>query len=215
MAIKGITICTVERVGVEWLEDGPEKHAAAVNHLATIDDFCERSASMGHSIYPSSDRQAEAVWRVPIGGIYHFGFGEHIRAERAEQSMGDLYTFAVRNSRLMGRMGPSEDGRFVPDFDSQECNGSSYLTSMGYMTGKRPFLATEGHVGMGPQDMRPGDKVVVFAGAHIPHVIRDDIDNGIDNGIDKHWKYVGEAYCDGIMDGEAWDDRKVKAFYLI
>ena len=169
------------------------------------------SASLGYHIrYPSSDRQAQAVWRVPIGGIYHFGFGEHIRAERSEQSMGDLYTFAVRNSRLMGRMGTSEDGRFVPDYDSQECDGSSYLASMDYMTGKRPFLAREGYVGMGPKDMRPGDKVVVFAGAHIPHVLREDIDNG----TDKHCTFVGKAYCDGIMDGEAWDDSKVKAFYL-
>ncbi len=63
------------------------------------------------------------------------------------------------------------------------------------------------YVGMGPGPMQPGDTVVVFAGDHIPHVIRKD--------VDEFWDYIGEAYCDGIMDGEAWDESNLRPFYLI
>jgi len=75
------------------------------------------------------------------------------------------------------------------------------------MTGKRPFLTRNGYVGMGPGPMEPGDVVVVFAGDHLPRVIR--------KSRDRFWDYVGEAYCDGIMDGEAWDESKLEPFYLI
>ena len=60
---------------------------------------------------------------------------------------------------------------------------------------------------MGPKSMLSGDVVVIFAGAYIAHVLR--------RGIDRYWEYVGEAYCDGVMDGEVWDQRKLETFYLV
>jgi hypothetical protein len=67
------------------------------------------------------------------------------------------------------------------------------------MRGKRPFLSQSmGYVGMGPGHARPGDAVVLLPGAETPYVIRSRPDSGLN-----HYEVVGEAYCDGIMDGEA------------
>jgi hypothetical protein len=211
LALYGIMLCTVERVGNLWLDDREnagqtnQEDVDRVNHLITIEDFCNKSAALSQSIYASSDRQAEAIWRVPIGDLYRQS-GKGVRSHRSGQSMGELYALAVQASKHMASMEPSGDSRYTEKHDPAR-NGLLYLTSMNYMAGKRPFLAREGYVGMGPDLMAPDDVVVIFAGAHIPHVLR--------RGIYRYWEYVGEAYCDGVMDGEAWDADRLTPFYLV
>lgn len=60
---------------------------------------------------------------------------------------------------------------------------------------RRRFFITRGsRVGLGPNSMRPGDRVMVFRGGHTPFVIRE---------IDDEYQLVGACYVHGIMDGEA------------
>lgn len=214
LALAGMTLCTIEKVGNIWLDDQnnseqpnrDQEDAHRLNHLATIEGFCRESAALTQSPYASPDRQAQAIWRVPVGDLYYSQSGECMRCDRSGQSMSELYTLAIENSRFFADMGPSEDGRYMANYDSAR-NGARYMMSMDYIAGKRPFLATEGYVGMGPRLMAPGDTVVIFSGAHLPHVLR--------RGIDRYWEYVGEAYCDGVMDGEAWNADRLTPFYLV
>ena len=81
------------------------------------------------------------------------------------------------------------------------------MSSMLSMGGKRPFRTREGYVGLGPVATRVGDLVVVFAGAGIPHVIRP-------RGRDR-FEFLGDAYCDGPMDGEVWDEARLVTFLLV
>jgi hypothetical protein len=67
------------------------------------------------------------------------------------------------------------------------------------MRGRTPFLTqNQGYVGMGPRDTQPGDVVVLFPEAETPYLIRPHPGRG-----SGHFELVGEAYCHGIMDGEA------------
>lgn len=59
--------------------------------------------------------------------------------------------------------------------------------------GRRLYRTYSGYVGVGPARTRPGD-------ASVPLVLRRAGDDGA-------WAYVGEAYCDGLMDGEALGGR--------
>ncbi|KAI8667445.1 HET domain-containing protein [Fusarium sp. Ph1] len=63
---------------------------------------------------------------------------------------------------------------------------------------RRPFCTTGGYFGIGPCGMKPGDDVYILAGAQVPYVIR--------RGTSSALHLVGEAYVDGIMDGEAAND---------
>ncbi|KAJ4296624.1 hypothetical protein N0V90_006672 [Kalmusia sp. IMI 367209] len=63
--------------------------------------------------------------------------------------------------------------------------------------GRRPFITKEGYLGLGPKDMRDGDVVVVVFGAEVPLVLRKAPEGG--------YELVGEAYVNGIMDGEVLD----------
>ncbi|KAM0346309.1 hypothetical protein ACHAPU_005740 [Fusarium lateritium] len=83
----------------------------------------------------------------------------------------------------------------------------SYRESMRKMQGKRPFLTRMGYLGMGPVEGQPDDLVVVFCGGRIPFVLRPTDEDG-------KFQLVGEAYCDGIMDGEIAAGKK-DSFWLV
>ncbi|KAH6842310.1 hypothetical protein B0I37DRAFT_381652 [Chaetomium sp. MPI-CAGE-AT-0009] len=87
---------------------------------------------------------------------------------------------------------------------------------MKYMMGKRPFLTAEGYLGMGPEGVQAGDVVVVFCGGRIPFVLRPTKSElVVGQRKIKLFEFVGEAYCDGVMDGEVVDHRKLSEFYLV
>lgn len=65
---------------------------------------------------------------------------------------------------------------------------------------QRLYVTEHGHIGVGPRGMQPDDVVVVLFGSTTPHVLRLTGNEGC--GDDEEWAYLGEAYCDGIMDGE-------------
>ena len=52
--------------------------------------------------------------------------------------------------------------------------------------------------GLAPHDSRAGDIVCVLFGCSVPVVLRKHEDSGVD-----HYKFIGECYIHGIMDGEA------------
>jgi hypothetical protein len=69
------------------------------------------------------------------------------------------------------------------------------LQSISFVSMMRRLLVTrEGYVGVGPVDAEVGDEVVVLVGCSVPVVLRERKDGG--------WRFVGEAYVAGIMDGE-------------
>ena len=66
---------------------------------------------------------------------------------------------------------------------------------------RKPFLTKSGLLGMGPRDAQPGDRVYILHGGNIPFVLRRAPQNTASNCF----TYVGHAYVDGVMDGEAMD----------
>jgi hypothetical protein len=65
--------------------------------------------------------------------------------------------------------------------------------------GRRPFITEKGHLGLGPKDMKEGDVVSIIFGAEAPLILREV---GGDEGKGT-FELVGEAYVNGVMDGEA------------
>lgn len=61
--------------------------------------------------------------------------------------------------------------------------------------GRKPFVTKKGHLGLELDHVEPGDAVAVLIGYQVPFVLRKSVGG--------RYKIVGEAYVDGIMDGEA------------
>jgi hypothetical protein len=69
-----------------------------------------------------------------------------------------------------------------------------YMRSM-KLCSHKAFVTSRGLPGLGPEDVRQDDVVVVFEGAHNPFVIREQTDGT--------FRMVGACYIIGLMNGEA------------
>jgi hypothetical protein len=59
---------------------------------------------------------------------------------------------------------------------------------------RRPIQISDRWIGLGTSEAQPGDRVYLVAGAGVPYICRGRPDNTM--------RLVGEAYVDGVMDGE-------------
>lgn len=55
-------------------------------------------------------------------------------------------------------------------------------------------------LGLAPEDARIGDFVAVLEGGNVPYILRKREQTS--EGSIERWELIGEAYLDGIMDGE-------------
>jgi hypothetical protein len=62
---------------------------------------------------------------------------------------------------------------------------------------RRAFITSEGHLGIGSAILQEWDTVAIICGTEVPLLLRS-----CDSGV---YELIGEAYVDGIMDGEAME----------
>ncbi|PQE19335.1 heterokaryon incompatibility protein [Rutstroemia sp. NJR-2017a BVV2] len=68
-------------------------------------------------------------------------------------------------------------------------------------SGRKPFVTKKVYLGLRLDHVEPGDVVAVLIGSQVPFVLRKSVGG--------RYKIVGEAYVDGIMDGEAVVRREI------
>ncbi|KAH7308633.1 hypothetical protein B0I35DRAFT_442323 [Stachybotrys elegans] len=155
---------------------------------------------------PLEQRWAELKRRSGLywGLMYYLGTGTDWEA----------YTFCEKFHQYWESFGPmaskaaddQQDGwNLEAEVRNEGLNASGRLgRAMDIQQGRRCFLSPKGYVGLGPLEMQVGDVVVVLKGASVPMVLRSYI--AIPGG-QQQYKYVGEAYCYGTMDGEVFQER--------
>ncbi|TDZ83713.1 Heterokaryon incompatibility protein 6, OR allele [Colletotrichum sidae] len=211
LGIRGYAVDAIEEAGDVWTwESGHEPRRVL---LQTISSFCQTHSSKTASdeVYSSPERRAEAPWRVPVGDLYWTHEGSHHRPSPsvAEQQHADcvealttLTGFATFSREDLNQRLAALPGQFAGQL--------TYSENMDKMSGKRPFATRLGYVGMAAAGARPGDVVVILLGCRIPYVLRPSGD-----GTAREYRFVGEAFCDSIMDGEILTRRTKETFLLV
>lgn len=88
-----------------------------------------------------------------------------------------------------------------------DARGFRYIGDVGLRCrGRRPFVTEKGYLGLGPMNMKEGDKIVMFAGLQVPFVLKP---------YGSMYQLVGEAYVDGVMNGEAFKGEAVAEQILL
>ncbi|EAQ84436.1 hypothetical protein CHGG_08450 [Chaetomium globosum CBS 148.51] len=197
--------------GSAWIDMsfGADRFAS---FFAQVDGLFERGMAE-HADVPelyggNAERRAEARWRVPTGDLFWTRTADMHRsgapeAEVAHRQCQEMVRFF---GECEGVVEPEEQAKKFKEFDWDGKRkrgelGSFYQESMRYMIGKRPFLTSEGYLGMGPDDVKEGDVVVVLCGGRIPFILRPTESELELPKKTKLFEFVGEAYCDGVMDG--------------
>lgn len=75
-----------------------------------------------------------------------------------------------------------------------------------WQDGRRVFATSEGFLGVGPDHVRPGDRVCILYGLDVPFVLRP---------VGDRYELVGEAWVHGIMDGEFMEEDRATEVFVI
>lgn len=108
--------------------------------------------------------------------------------------------FATQIQNRLPRMPIDEVLReYIDTHEDVKSNYRQFLQSHfgSRMMGRCFFLTKTNSVGMGTGFMLPGDIIAVPLGCRTPIVIREE------GGKDRRFQFVGDAYLDGYMDGQA------------
>lgn len=89
----------------------------------------------------------------------------------------------------------SKDTSAVVSRNKSNLVSRDYLPSVDKNVNRRLFATDNGHLGMGPRQMAPGDVVVILWGGAVPFVLRRRPQG------DGYW-LIGECYVHGVMFGE-------------
>lgn len=68
---------------------------------------------------------------------------------------------------------------------------------------RRLMVTDAGRIGLGPRNMQKGDVVCVLFGCSVPVVLRRLDQPQLEDGGGRLFRFIGECYLDGFMDGEA------------
>ncbi|KAL8957983.1 MAG: hypothetical protein Q9193_004870 [Seirophora villosa] len=74
-----------------------------------------------------------------------------------------------------------------------------------YLVGRRFFLTSKGYYGIAHNALKVGDTCMVIPGATVPFVVRKTASVGEASSASNRYRLVGEAYVQGIMQGELYD----------
>ncbi|KAI3317114.1 hypothetical protein HD806DRAFT_515858 [Xylariaceae sp. AK1471] len=95
----------------------------------------------------------------------------------------------------------------------------TYTCNLYKNIGRKLFLTDTGYLGLGPSHMEEDDEIIVIPGGSVPYILRPQGSSDFSNGVraSETWSYVGEAYCDGIMDGElvVGDNLDTRSFEIV
>jgi len=123
---------------------------------------------------------------------------------------------------MLGNLIMEEKPRGVPkdydvtDFEDYVTDGRHNrltLSLHGFVPNHTFFITKKGYIGVGPCDMRDGDRVCIFGGGRVPFVVRSvDVPTSetSDSMSDRHY-LIGDAYVHGIMRGEAVQSSEERA----
>ena len=207
LGLEGFAIDTIEQLGSPWWDEGWD-HSRYLSFLTQVSLLSQLSAAKDNPIYEFPARRAEAVWRVPMADLFQ-GLNGQRRATAGDKTSYDacvnLCEF-FEEWKLMKNGEWEEAGE--ARLEDRRSVGNSYRASMASANSMRPYLTVKGYLGLAATVARKGDLVVVFKGARIPYVVRPA-------GERRRFQFIGEAYCDGMMDGEVVSKTTVEEFYLV
>ena len=146
----------------------------------------------------------DALWQTLVG------YGNTIRRTPMAPDMRNHFaTFMAKNfAQLLFNQSEEVQERLVaipnslallemgdPDMFTAEC--------VDHLTGNR-FFFTENHrrMGLATQDLKVGDKVMIFSGGGPIYIVREI------NERKDHYRYIGDGYVWGFMNGSAVADNE-------
>jgi hypothetical protein len=176
ITLSGIFLAEIQVIGMSW-EPGDGGR--------WLDGLHEMSELITDS-FVSSEQQLEAVWRTAVAD-------QEIRQGREKPRLSMEKAQKIDKVLRSSNLGLVDSETFI-----STGTGDYWLQLKATAQGRRPFVTSGRHLGVGPQSVEPGDFIFILIGSEIPYVLRRYERNNI-------YHVIGEAYVHGIMDGEVME----------
>ena len=205
LILRGLRFDTICELGKSYLASS--RYTPKIYHQ--WDAIMTASAKRTGTAYPTGQDRAEAFQSTLCAGIAGQGSTEGKRFVYPVEAIGKPIFDAWWGNRVLDHL----RGVFRPP--SPEMPHGKWIlsisTQVGAATRNRRFFVTEkGYFGLAPAATQPGDLVCILLGGRVPYIVRKTVDTDAPKKIaDMHcttYKFVGDAYVQGIMNGEAVQD---------
>ncbi|KAK3998087.1 heterokaryon incompatibility protein 6, OR allele [Cladorrhinum sp. PSN332] len=233
LGLGGFFVGTIEALspGEAWTPtryDAPRFLRYMTDLSALLNRAVEKDKLNPHKAFHSTARREESCWRIPTADLF---WTPQKDKHRADEGTFEYFNIYAKSMRLVVEAAQETENQALKEekiawyTEKAQSGQLLYWQSMEYTEGKRPFLTENGYVGMGPGECKEGDVVVVFCGGRIPFVLRpvvcgDGVEGSLSFGEgvshdEQRFRFVGEAFCDGIMDGEIVTRTEGRNFFLV
>jgi hypothetical protein len=181
VTLGGVVVGRVEQVGQVFkaAPGSPEYLDACRRWLLEVVSLAQQGAG--------NVELEKETWRVPIAD---FGLGKRADAEGPSRF---IHGFDV----LTGKLPPPTELESDAARRDWVIAESWDYRRIWKVYERRAFVDEAGRPGLGPQETASGDLVVVFAGGHVPFILREATTAPL------RYRVLGPAYVHGLMDGEA------------
>lgn len=208
LAVEACRISCVKEMGdvLDRTEDYPIPSLQICHRfMVQIDAFLRQAAALDICPYGPSSKDIEefepdwfepAQYRIPVAdketseGVTRATKQSKVRCESLLAVIHAYYTAM----RAMEDGSTTAAAIFSNVLQSNYDKFGSYMATLAFNAGRRPFITENGYVGVGPGCLEKGDEVVLFLGGSVPYVLRTDSTG--------RRVILGDGYVHGVMDGE-------------
>lgn len=158
-----------------------------------------RVANLDPSAYAGSEKPIQdALWRAVCGDVQ--SIQGHLN-DSVQRLPGSIDT-AKYKAWLKWYL--SSEDQTSMEFENEI---GSINTRFRAISAGRCFVSTaRGYLGWGPDACQIGDPVVLIPGGKVPYVLRAHVAADSSQGGKRMFTFLGDAYIEGLMNGEAFDD---------
>jgi hypothetical protein len=154
--------------------------------------------------------KAVAFWRSMCGSLAYNGYS--VRPARSS----DYAAFVQWRMQMDDTLGTLE---------SYEKVNSFWTLHNVVSIGRRFFITEQGYIRWGPTGITKGDHVAILSGGRVPYVLRrvsgkpetksEHHEESVEHESMRYFQFLGDAYVQGIMNEEKYDETKLEKIALI
>ncbi|KAK1853098.1 heterokaryon incompatibility protein [Colletotrichum chrysophilum] len=196
--------------------DDLQSHATVngvlINRIRTVGNACFFSDPGDLAGATSIVKQARQLARLPDRLPASYGAASQRELQFWRTMCGNLAVNYLKEDREWKLADPAADFdsylRWYKVVSSKENYCPSLLKNEPFqyplvpnLSGRRFIRTNSGDMGMADAEAQPNDIVMVLAGGKVPYVLREQ-DAGTTSSKHKRYRLIGDAYLDGIMQGE-------------
>jgi len=215
LPVRGKVICHVTTISHPFIDDLYWSKRKMTEFLR-LEDLAEKSLFLLK--YPTTDILYSDAYEMTMERLLRVVLADLALWAESEYYTGKPISTKERLDSMMRAYLSESDPRTKTDSVYQAFGAISTLRDLARIAGWRRVVVTNtGFLGLAHHSVRKGDLICILHGSNVPIVLRMTTKAGNFLTRDVNYKMIGQAYIEGMMDGEVvdWKEEDAEEFLLV